>query len=555
MHEGVDPAFTPDGPRATDLPERYLLFVSTLEPRKNVEGILAGFARAVAQGYPGHLVLVGRWGWRTESIQRSLAASPVRDRILHSSYLDRGALQAALRGAEALLFPSWLEGFGLPALEAMASGAPVILSTTSSLPEVGGDAALYVDPASPESIAAAILRLAGDPALRQALSRAGRERAQTVLLGRGGCHHCPGASTRRRSAPAMGSMNIAFDARPLLGEWTGVGHWLAGLLRELAARTDWHFVLAVPRPAEDLGLPDLADRTTMLAPAVPLPGTLWLHTLAGPALAGHAQVYVGTLGILPRRLPVPSALAVHDLTPISRPRHHTLANRFCFSAYFAESLERADALVCASAATRTRLTAFDRRHGERASVVPLATDRFFSPPPPGEDAAPTRRRFAQGRPFVVQLGTLEPRKGIATLLAAHGRLVASHTGGARPRAGRWAGLGRRVAGAGPRRPPTPRSRAPARLRESRGGPGAAPARRDRGAGLRGGGVRPAPGRGPGVRGAVRDLRRARPAGGRRGLPPASSGAATPPAWRPPSPAPSPATVPACARRASHAPAT
>lgn len=178
VHEGVDPAFTPDGPRATDLPERYLLFVSTLEPRKNVEGILAGFARAVAAGYPGCLVLVGRWGWRTESIQRSLATSPVRDRILHVSYLNRDALQAALRGAEALLFPSWLEGFGLPALEAMASGTPVILSSTSSLPEVGGDVALYVDPARPESIAAAILQLAGDPALRQTLARGGRERAQ-----------------------------------------------------------------------------------------------------------------------------------------------------------------------------------------------------------------------------------------------------------------------------------------------------------------------------------------------------------------------------------------
>ncbi|HNX49836.1 MAG TPA: glycosyltransferase family 1 protein [Thermoanaerobaculaceae bacterium] len=178
VHEGVDAAFTPDGPRGSGLPDRYLLFVSTLEPRKNVEGMLAGFALAVAAGYPGQLVLVGRWGWRTEGIQQTLATSPVRDRILHLSYLDRSALQAALRGAEALLFPSWLEGFGLPALEAMASGAPVILSSSSSLPEVGGDAALYVDPARPESMASAILQLHADPALRLALAQAGRQRSQ-----------------------------------------------------------------------------------------------------------------------------------------------------------------------------------------------------------------------------------------------------------------------------------------------------------------------------------------------------------------------------------------
>jgi len=178
VHEGVDEAFTPDGPRPTGLPPRYLLFVSTLEPRKNVEGILAGFAGAVAAGYPGWLVLVGRWGWRTESIQRALADSPARDRILHLDYLDRPGLQAALRGAEALLFPSWLEGFGLPALEAMASGTPVILSRTSSLPEVGGEAAVYVEPGEQATITDAILRLAVDSSLRRSLAVAGRARAQ-----------------------------------------------------------------------------------------------------------------------------------------------------------------------------------------------------------------------------------------------------------------------------------------------------------------------------------------------------------------------------------------
>lgn len=213
--------------------------------------------------------------------------------------------------------------------------------------------------------------------------------------------------------------SIAFDARPLCGARTGVGWWLAGLLRELSARTDWQLVLAVPRPLDELGDLDFGDRTEVLAPRVRLPGTLWLHTVAGPQLSEKVSAYVGTLGILPRRLGVPSALAVHDLTPISRPQHHTLANRFCFSAYFSESLERASEVVCASAATLDRLRAFDSRHGGRARVVPLAADRFFSPPPLGEPPHPTRLRFAQGRPFIVQLGTLDPRKGIVTLVQAH----------------------------------------------------------------------------------------------------------------------------------------
>jgi len=178
IHEGVDPAFAaahaavPDG-----LPSRYLLFVSTLEPRKNVVNLLAAFALAAADGYPGDLVLVGRWGWRTEAAQEALASSPVRGRIHHLDYLDRPVLASVMRGAEALVFPSLLEGFGLPVVEAMACGIPVIVSRATSLPEVAGDAALYVDPASPADIAAAVRRLVGDPQLAASLASAGRARA------------------------------------------------------------------------------------------------------------------------------------------------------------------------------------------------------------------------------------------------------------------------------------------------------------------------------------------------------------------------------------------
>ncbi|MGE5234921.1 MAG: glycosyltransferase family 4 protein [Acidobacteriota bacterium] len=178
IHEGVDPAIlSAGGTPPARLPDRFLLFVSTLEPRKNVTGVLQGFAHAAAAGYPGQLVLVGRWGWQTAAAQATLAASPVRERIHHLDYLGRESLTAVLRRAEALVYPSWLEGFGLPIVEAMACGVPVITSDRSALPEVAGDAALYVDPGDPRAIAAAICRLADDCELRKGLIERGRRRA------------------------------------------------------------------------------------------------------------------------------------------------------------------------------------------------------------------------------------------------------------------------------------------------------------------------------------------------------------------------------------------
>ncbi len=178
IHEGVDPAFAETGGEVpAGLPARYLLFVSTLEPRKNVAGLLDAFAIAARAGYPGDLVLVGRWGWRTGDVQHRLATSAVRRRIHHLDYLDRPALAAVMRGAEAMVFPSFLEGFGLPVVEAMACGVPVIVSDRSSLPEVAGDAAVYVDPDDPATIAAAMMEVGRDEALRERLRGAGVGRA------------------------------------------------------------------------------------------------------------------------------------------------------------------------------------------------------------------------------------------------------------------------------------------------------------------------------------------------------------------------------------------
>lgn len=188
VHEGLDLQLADadtdaDNGGEADLPNEYLLFVSTIEPRKNVVGVLRAFALLVEWGYEGELVMVGRWGWRTEAIRAEFEGSPVRDRIVHLDYVERARMAAVYSRARALLFPSWLEGFGLPILEAMACGTPVVTSGRSAMPEVAGPAGVYVDPESAHGIATGVASLIEDDDHHERLARLGRERARRFSWG------------------------------------------------------------------------------------------------------------------------------------------------------------------------------------------------------------------------------------------------------------------------------------------------------------------------------------------------------------------------------------
>lgn len=122
-------------------------------------------------------MIAGKRGWLTEAIERHAAELGVAERVRFTGYVADADLPALLGGALAFVFPSLYEGFGMPVLEAMACGAPVLTSTTSSLPEVAADAALLVDPEDTAAIAAGLARLAADPALRAELRARGLLRA------------------------------------------------------------------------------------------------------------------------------------------------------------------------------------------------------------------------------------------------------------------------------------------------------------------------------------------------------------------------------------------
>ncbi len=184
VHEAAAPRFRPQPPDTVvavraryHLPDRYLLFVGTIEPRKNLTRLLSGFEAIHADGLTDGLVIVGKRGWLYDDFFSRLEQSPARAAVILPGYVPDEDLPAIYAGAQALVLPSLYEGFGLPVLEAMACGTPVTCSDTSSLPEIAGDAALHFDPHSVESLTDALRHLLNDTDLRAALRQRGFEQA------------------------------------------------------------------------------------------------------------------------------------------------------------------------------------------------------------------------------------------------------------------------------------------------------------------------------------------------------------------------------------------
>ena len=180
---GVDEEFFESTPAQREvarmqygLPDRYILFVGSVEPRKNLLGLLeayAGLPAAVQRSYP--LVIVGASGWKNESIQRAISKNA---NVRLAGYVSRELLPAVYEGCSLFVFPSHYEGFGMPVLEAMAAGAPVIASNVSALPEVVGDSGILIDPDDIEDLTEAMERVLEDQQTAALMGSSARQRAR-----------------------------------------------------------------------------------------------------------------------------------------------------------------------------------------------------------------------------------------------------------------------------------------------------------------------------------------------------------------------------------------
>jgi glycosyltransferase involved in cell wall biosynthesis len=182
--EAAAERFRPAGATAVEtvrekyaLPDGYVLSVGSLEPGKNRDALFRALARLRTRGIDCVLAVAGQRAWNADADEAMLGELSLRDRVRFLGYVADDDLPALYSGATLFAFPSLYEGFGLPVLEAMACGVPVVTSNLSATAEVAGDAALLVDPRDVDALAGAMRRLLTEDELRSSLRRRGLERA------------------------------------------------------------------------------------------------------------------------------------------------------------------------------------------------------------------------------------------------------------------------------------------------------------------------------------------------------------------------------------------
>ncbi|MEJ2368974.1 MAG: glycosyltransferase family 1 protein [Acidobacteriota bacterium] len=187
VHAGCDPLVFHPAPEfgvqrlaaKYHLERPYYLYVGTIEPRKNLAGLLRAWERfAAGQPQSVQLVVCGWQGWGESGIFKEFDRLEKKGVLRYLGYVPYLELPLLYSGAEALVYPSYYEGFGLPVVEAMASGCPVICSDRASLPEVAGDAAIYVDPEEEDSVLQGLVRMQEEAGLRERCREAGLRRAR-----------------------------------------------------------------------------------------------------------------------------------------------------------------------------------------------------------------------------------------------------------------------------------------------------------------------------------------------------------------------------------------
>jgi glycosyltransferase involved in cell wall biosynthesis len=434
--------------RAHHLTRPYVLFVGTAEPRKNLRALVDGF-RGLGERELD-LVLVGPPGWNEDLDARLVPLGPRARRL---GFLGQADLAALYAGCAVFCYPSLQEGFGLPVLEAMAQGAPVVTSAGTATEEVAGDAALLIDPHAPSSVTCALARVLDDPDLAADLRRRGHARAATYTWERSAELTAAAYREAAQLAPARSRRNSCEMAQPLRRErhsvaarvgvnllWLVPGvvggseeymtRLLAGLAEHPAA--DLHLTLFVLEPfatahpdlvaafpTVTVGLDGARKAVRIMAESTWLPRRARLRCMD---LMHHAG------GVIPPRGPTPAILTIHDLQPLALPANFSLVKRTYLAAMLPRSAKAARLVVTPSDHAGREVVELLGVAPERVRTVPHGIAPV-GPPPTAEQRASVRavHRLDPEQFFFLYPAIAYPHKNHALLVDAFDRVAKKHS--------------------------------------------------------------------------------------------------------------------------------
>ncbi len=422
-----------------------MLAVGTVEPRKDYPSLVAAFG-LMAEAHPDvALVVVGSDGGGPRRFQAAVDASPARDRIVRPGFLDDPALGDVLRGAAVLAYPSVYEGFGFPPLQAMAERVPVVTTRVGAIPEVVGDAAVLVEPGDPEALAGALDAGHWPVVTRWRPDRRGHLRSGGVhLVGlcdrtgrpvpgcRGGGRPVTSRVRGRRAHPERGQPSTERPA--------GTGALLVEQLRRKAAGGIGTYVRGLIQGLADLPDEDRPDIELFASrpkakpdPLARLGFPLRTSALPGPVLTRawdrgllRAPTGYDVVHALSMATPDPGAAAlvstVHDLLWRHVPETYPARGRAWHEAALRRALARSDRFLVPSDVVAGDLIEAGASP-DRVSVVPMGCDHLPPPDPVAVDAL--LARLGVGGPFLLSVGTMEPRKNLVRLALAYDRMRSS----------------------------------------------------------------------------------------------------------------------------------
>ena len=408
VHNGIEPEAPGAGGAAPHEGRPYVLYVGTLEPRKNVLRLVAAM-ESIWDRRPDFpdLVLAGGDGWGLGGFAKGVARSRHAARLTLAEYLGPGERARWLKEARVFAYPSLYEGFGLPPLEAMAQGTPVVGSSSSSLPEVMGDAGLLPDPTSVPDIAAALERAHDDADFRRHAAAEGPRRAGSFTWA---------AAAAKMRAPLRGGSRVTARRKRVLLDARkardfGIGTYIRGLLGGLAG-LDRFALQALVLPGDETLFPTGVTTTACAAAHYSFGELVAVRraiSAAKPDLF-HAPHYV-----VPLFPPRATVVTIHDLMHLTRPEHATPAKRAYARWMIGRALRLSARVIAVSEATKKEILAFGPSLGGKVEVIPNGVrEEFFG-----------REEKNAGAPYLLFLGNDKPHKNLDGLLAAFARLRVS----------------------------------------------------------------------------------------------------------------------------------